>query len=89
MIKEETSKGRDYMLNIWQIIFSFVGVGIAVYDLNVNSVDLSSYVYLFLGASFLTLAVSQLKEKKKRIGMLTIFVTLLMFYVSFQGIFFT
>ncbi len=77
------------MLNILQIIFSLIGVVIAINDLNVSSVDLSSYVYLFLGASFLTLAASQLKEKKKRIGMLTIFVTLLMFYVSFQGIFFT
>ena len=43
------------------------------------------YMMFFMGAMLLVIGISEIKRKRKRIGFISIIVSLFVFYVSMQG----
>lgn len=73
------------MLKTLRIVLAIIVIILAVYGLITKSPAVSPYMLFFMGAMFLVLAISEFKMKRKGIGIISIIVSLFVFYVSMQG----
>ncbi|MEC5425871.1 YczI family protein [Virgibacillus sp. C22-A2] len=74
------------MLESLRIVLAIIVLVLAGYGLLTgNSEAVSPYMMFFMGAMLLVMGISEIRKERKRIGFISIIVSLFVFYVSIQG----
>ncbi|NEU32105.1 DUF3953 domain-containing protein [bacterium LRH843] len=72
------------MLKTLRIVLAIIVFVLAGYGSITESSAESPYMMFFMGAMLLVMGISEIKMKRKRIGFISIIVSLFVFYVSMQ-----
>lgn len=73
------------MLKILRILFSIVGITLALYGLITKDFEFQAYMILFLGLTMLIIGIQEFQQQKKFTGWLLIIVCLFSFFVAIQN----
>ncbi|WP_143469683.1 YczI family protein [Lentibacillus sediminis] len=76
------------MLNIIRIITAVIAGSLAIYALITGNHHVMPYMMFFMGVMLLAMGLSEIKKERRRMGFLSIIVSLFVFYVSVQGFLF-
>ncbi|WP_027108321.1 DUF3953 domain-containing protein [Lacticigenium naphthae] len=76
------------MLKILRIVLSIIGIVIAGYALLSKNYIVMPYMLFFMGATLLVLGIAEIIEERKQIGIISIFASLFIFYVSVHTLLF-
>lgn len=72
------------MVNIIRIISAIITGALAIYGLATESIDVTPYMMFFMGIMILTIGISEIQRERKRMGFISIIVSIFVFYVSMQ-----
>ncbi|AVK96867.1 DUF3953 domain-containing protein [Lysinibacillus sphaericus] len=73
------------MLKILRILFSIVGICLALYGFITKDYKFQAYMILFLGLMMLIMGIQEFQHQKKFTGWLLIFICLFSFFVAIQS----
>ncbi|MED3572653.1 DUF3953 domain-containing protein [Cytobacillus praedii] len=73
------------MLVTLRIILAIIVFILAGYGLRTGSSVVSAYMMFFMGAMLMVMGIFEIKMERKRIGFISIIVSLFVFYVSMKG----
>lgn len=77
------------MLRKIRISLSLIIIFLSIYALTTrHTQDLLPFMMLILGAFLLVVGIDEMQKGNKRIGYISMILSLLMFYVSIQGFFY-
>lgn len=72
------------MLKIIHVILSIIVLGLALFELITNDYQMMPIMMFFLGALMLVLGIRELQKEKRKTGVLSVIVSLFVFFVVFN-----
>ncbi|MCR2820757.1 DUF3953 domain-containing protein [Lederbergia panacisoli] len=75
----------NILLKILRIVLSIIIMVLAGYSLISGNHETMPYMMFFMGAMFLVMGIVEIKESRKKMGIISIIVAIFIFYVSVEG----
>jgi hypothetical protein len=76
----------NILLKILRIVLPIIVFVLAGYSLISGNHEVMPYMMFFMGAMFLVMGIAEIKEARKKMGIVSIIVSIFVFYVSVQGL---
>jgi len=73
------------LLHLIRIISAIITGVFAIYGLAAEGTDVTPYMMFFMGVMVLTIGISEIQKERRRMGFISIIVSIFVFYVSIQG----
>ncbi|MFC4023028.1 YczI family protein [Oceanobacillus longus] len=74
------------MLKILRIVLPIIVFVLAGYSLLSGNHEVMPYMMFFMGAMLLVMGIAEIKDARKKMGVICINVSIFVFYVSVQGL---